>query len=257
MLNRAVALKRLRPGVLDAPGAVERFLREARSAANLRHTHIVPVFDSGQVDGEPYLVSALVDGRDLADELADRRPGFRKVAESVGTLADALEHAHQAGVIHRDVKPSNVLLDRSSQVYLTDFGLAESDGANATLTIDSQVIGTPAYMAPEQARGEKAIVDVRTDVYGLGVILYELLTGCRPYMGSDQMVLVRIQEEDPRAPRRLDAAIPADLETVCLKAMARKAGRRYSNAAGLAADSRRYLRGEPVLARPLGQIAIV
>ena len=123
-----------------------------------------------------------------------------------------------------------------------------------TLTIDGQVIGTPAYMAPEQARGEKAIVDVRTDVYGLGVILYELLTGSRPFVGSDQMVLVRIQAEDPRAPRGLDAAIPADLETVCLKAMAKEPGRRYASAADLAADLRRYLRGEPVLARPVGRL---
>jgi tetratricopeptide (TPR) repeat protein/tRNA A-37 threonylcarbamoyl transferase component Bud32 len=253
-LNRAVALKRLRTGVLDAPKAVERFHREAQSAAGLRHPHIVPVFDSGQVDGEPYLVSALVEGRDLADELADRRPGFRMAAEWVAALAEALEHAHRSGVIHRDVKPSNVLIDRNGQVYLTDFGLAKSDGANATLTIDGRVIGTPAYMAPEQARGEKAIVDVRADVYGLGVIFYELLTGSRPFVGSEQMVLARIQVEDPRAPRGLDAAIPADLETVCLKAMAKEPGRRYASAAGLAADLRRYLRGEPVLARPLGRM---
>jgi eukaryotic-like serine/threonine-protein kinase len=253
-LNRAVALKRLRVGVLEAPGAIERFLREARSAAGLRHPHIVPVFDSGQVDGEPYLVSALVEGRDLAGELANRRPGFRKAAEWVAALALALEHAHRSGVIHRDVKPSNVLIDRNGQVYLADFGLAKILGANATLSIDGQVIGTPAYMAPEQARGEKAIVDVRTDVYGLGVILYELLTGSRPFVGSDQMVLVRIQVEDPRPPRGLDAAIARDLETVCLKAMAKEPGRRYSSAADLAADLSRYLRGEPVLARPVGRL---
>jgi tetratricopeptide (TPR) repeat protein len=252
-LNRAVALKRPRAGVLEAPGAVERFVREAQSAAALRHPHIVPVFDSGQSGGEPYLVSALVEGRDLAGELADRRPGYRKAAEWVAALAEALEHAHRSGVIHRDVKPSNVLIDRNSQVYLTDFGLAKSLGANATLTIDGRVIGTPAYMAPEQAQGEKTVVDARADVYGLGVIFYELLSGCRPFVGSDQMVLVRIQLEDPRPPRGLDAAIPPDLETVCLKAMAKEPGRRYSSAADFAADLRRHLRGEPVLARPVGR----
>ncbi len=153
-LKRAVALKRPRPGAIAGREAVERFLREARNAAALRHPHIVPVHDAGQVDGVAYLVSHLVEGRNLAEELAARRPSFRQAAEWVASLAEALEHAHSLGVIHRDVKPSNVLLDAEDRVYLTDFGLAKSDSNEVTLTIDGQLIGTPAYMAPEQARGE-------------------------------------------------------------------------------------------------------
>jgi tetratricopeptide (TPR) repeat protein/tRNA A-37 threonylcarbamoyl transferase component Bud32 len=256
-LNRAVALKRLRPGLLDAPGVVRRFLREARSAAALVHLHIVPVFDSGEFDGEPYLVTPLVDGCNLAEKVATDRPSVRQAAEWVATLADALGHAHRCGVIHRDVKPSNVLLDRHGTVYLSDFGLARSEAAKASLTIDGQVMGTPAYMAPEQARGEQAKIDNRTDIYSLGVILYQLLTGTRPFVGADAMVLLRIQVEDPKPPRLLDAAIPPDLETVCLKAMAKEPGRRYATAADFAADLRRYLQGEPVLARPEGRIRMI
>ena len=253
-LDRAVALKRPRCGVLDRPEAVERFLREARSTATLRHPHIVPVFDAGQFEGVPYLVSALVDGRNLAHELADRRPGFRQSAEWVAALADALQHAHEQGIIHRDVKPSNVLIDREGQVYLTDFGLAKSNTALATLTIDGQMLGTPAYMAPEQTDESNAKVDARTDIYSLGVVLYELLTGARPFQGSERMLLLRIQDEEPTPPRRLDDAVPRDLETICMKAMAKVPGHRYPDAASFAADLRRYLRGEPVCARPLGPV---
>jgi hypothetical protein len=141
-LHRAVALKRPRTGAMATPAGIERFLREARNASALRHPHIVPVYDAGQTDGEPYLVAALVEGPNLADELAAGRPGFRRSVEWVAALADALAHAHALGVIHRDVKPSNVLIDRDDRVHLTDFGLAKCDGG-ATLTIDGQMIGTP------------------------------------------------------------------------------------------------------------------
>ncbi len=226
LLGRTVALKRLRPGRLDAPGAVERFLREARSAAVLEHPHLVPVYDAGRIGEEPYLVTALIEGRNLADELAGHRPDFRRSARWVAELADALEHAHQKGVVHRDIKPSNILIDRDDRAHLADFGLARDPSAEATLSLDGSAVGTPAYMAPEQARGERGAVGARTDVYGLGVVLYELLTGSRPFQGTARMLLLRIQEEEPRRPRELDESIPLDLETVCLKAMAKEpAGR--------------------------------
>ena len=236
---------------LDVPGAIERFLREARSTATLRHPQIVPVFDAGQFEGSPYLVSALVEGRNLARELADRRPGFRQSAEWVAALAEALEHAHEQGVIHRDVKPSNVLIDREGRVYLTDFGLAKCNTGEATLTIDGQVLGTPAYMAPEQARGiERA--GRRAD--------RRLQPGGRPLRVADRRPPVPGERADaaapdpgggPDPPRRLDDAVPRDLETICLKAMAKAPGHRYPDAASFAADLRRYLRGEPVR-RPAG-----
>jgi serine/threonine protein kinase len=253
-LNRAVAVKRPRPGALSAPGAVDRFLREARSAGVLRHPNIVPVYDAGEIDGQPYLVSALVEGRNLADELAAGRPESRLAAAWVAALAGALEHAHRAGVIHRDVKPSNILIERDHQVFLTDFGLARSDTGAASLSVDGQLIGTPAYMAPEQTRGESGVIDARTDVYSLGVVLYELLTGVRPFQGSERMLLIRIRDEEPLSPRRLDDTIPRDLETVCLKAIAKLPGHRYPDAASFAADLLRYVRGEPVLARRAGPL---
>jgi serine/threonine-protein kinase len=192
-LRRTVALKRPRPGAVETPEAVERFLREARAAAGLRHPGIVPIHDAGQADGEVYLVSDLIEGRNLADELVVRRPGVRQSAGWIADLAEALEHAHSLGLIHRDVKPSNVLIDAEDRVYLTDFGLARNDAGDATLTTDGQLVGTPAYMAPEQAEGGPRSVDARTDVYGLGVILYELLTGSRPFAGAGAMLLARIR----------------------------------------------------------------
>ena len=250
-VGREVALKRPRPGWRAFPDAADRFVREARGAANLRHPHIVPVYDAGEVDGEPYLISALVEGKNLADLLASGRPGFRQAAEWIASLADALEHAHQRGVIHRDVKPSNILIDPRRQALLTDFGLAKLADLRGLPSLDGQLIGTPAYMAPEQTRGEKETIDARTDIYSLGVVMYVVLTGVRPFQGSERMLLVRIQEEEPTAPRRLDNTIPRDLETICLKCLRKVPSERYSSASALSQDLSRYLAGQPIRARPV------
>jgi WD40 repeat protein len=254
-LDRVVALKLPRAGEVPDGERLERFLREARSAAQLRHPAIVPIHEVGQHDGVPYLVSEFVEGVTLADALTSRRYDFREAAELIARLADALEYAHGQGVVHRDVKPSNVLLAEDGTAFLTDFGLAKRDASEATMTVAGAVLGTPAYMSPEQARGESHRVDGRADVYSLGVMLYQLLTGELPFRGNTRMLLYQVLHDEPRPPRKLNDHIPRDLETVCLKAMAKEPGRRYAKAGELADDLRRWLKGEAVKARPEGSAA--
>ena len=167
-------------------------------------------------------------------------------------MADALQYAHEQGVIHRDIKPSNILLDDAGRPHLMDFGLAKRDAGEVTMTIEGQVLGTPAYMSPEQARGDAHKVDGRSDVYSLGVILYKLLTGELPFRGSQRMLLHQVLHDEPRPPRRLSERIPRDLETVCLRAMAKEPARRYATAAALAEDLRRHESGKPIRARRVG-----
>jgi serine/threonine protein kinase len=249
-LGRTVALKMLRASHLAGPEETDRFLREARSFAQLKHPGIVTLYEIGHEQGEYYLVEEYVEGITLAARVAREPIPLRESAGLLAGVCEALEYAHRQGVIHRDIKPSNILLDSEGRPHLTDFGLAKCESEEKPVTRSGDILGTPAYMSPEQARGESHRVDARTDVYSLGVILYELLTRERPFQGNGRLLILQVLEDEPRPPRQLGEKIPRDLETICLKAMAKAPSRRYATAREMGEDLRRWLSGEPIHARP-------
>lgn len=279
-LNRLVALKLISAGALATREQVERFKAEAEAAASLTHPNIVPIHEIGEHQGQHYFSMGLIEGPNLRDALVASRRGLegapgdvrgptseirsgrvpiaggfepREAAQFLATIARAVHYAHQRGVLHRDIKPSNILVDAHGEPHLTDFGLAKLAQKDSTLTHTHAVLGTPAYMSPEQARGHTKEVTTAADVYGLGAVLYEALTGTPPFAGGTSIETIRqVLEQEPRRPSMFNRAVDRDLETICLRCLEKDPGRRYSSAAGLAADLENWLRHEPITARRIG-----
>jgi eukaryotic-like serine/threonine-protein kinase len=248
-LNRLVALKMILAGDQATPEQLIRFGVEAETVARLAHPNIVQIFEVGSIAGKPYLALEYLSGGSLAEKLAGKPLPPREAAALVEVLARAIQHAHEQGVIHRDLKPPNVLLTHDGDPKVADFGLARLQRIDLPLTRTGTVAGTPSYMAPEQVRGRSAEVSPAVDVYALGAVLYECLTGRPPFFGESHEVLLQVTTQDPVPPSRLVAGIPRDLETVCLKALEKAPTSRYGSALALAQDCAAFLRGAPVTAR--------
>ena len=253
-LNRIVALKML-TGYYGPP-ELKRFFAEAETAAGLHHAHIVHIYDVGEHEGAPFFAMEFVEGGSLADHLRGGILPAREIAQLLIPVARALDFAHKNGVVHRDMKPGNILIDSQGVPKVTDFGIAKRLTASSVLTLSGAVIGTPVYMAPEQARGTSRDVGAAADIYSLGAILYEMLAGRPPFLPeeSDTAIMVRVATEDPVSPAWHRPGIPRDLETICLKCLAKEPAQRYPTAAAFADDLQRFLDDQPILSRRVSRI---
>lgn len=254
-LGRTVALKVIGTGALATPDLVRRFEAEARAAAALDHPNIVPIFEVGEYEGQHYFTMACIEGQSLAQILADpaRRPSAAMAARWIAQLARAVHHAHQRGVLHRDLKPSNILVDGEGQLHLTDFGLAKLLDGDGSLTRTLAVLGTPTYMSPEQASGRSQFLTTATDVYGLGAVFYESLTGHPPFNAGTPVAILRlVLDQEPKRPSHWVPGLNRDLEAICLKCLEKDPSRRYASAIALAEELDRWQRHEPLEVRPSG-----
>ena len=254
-LNRTVALKVISLGQWASKAHLKRFRREAEAAASLDHPCIVPIYEVGERDGSCYFSMKFVEGGQL-DEVVRRAPmSIRQAAKLIAKVARTVHYAHQHGILHRDIKPGNILLDQNGEPLLTDFGLARLLDTESTVTRTMEVLGTPSYMAPEQAVGSNSVVSSVTDVYGLGAVFYQLLTGQPPFAGGTTYETIKLLlDTEPRQPRLLNPKIDRDLSTICLKCLEKDSKRRYSSALALAEDLERWLKHEPIQARHTGVI---
>jgi serine/threonine protein kinase len=255
-LNRTVALKVISLGQWASRAHVKRFRREAEAAASLDHPSIVPIHEVGERDGSCYFSMQFIDGGQL-DEVVRRTPmSMRQAAELIAKIARTVHYAHEHGILHRDIKPGNILLDSKGEPHLTDFGLARLLDAQSSVTRTVEVMGTPSYMAPEQASGKNAELTSATDVYGLGAVLYQLLTGHPPFAGGTTYETIKLLlDTDPRPPRSLNRKIDRELSTICLKCLEKDPKRRYSSTLALAEDLEHWLKHEPIAARRTGPLA--
>jgi WD40 repeat protein/tRNA A-37 threonylcarbamoyl transferase component Bud32 len=251
--GRLVALKLIRAERLISESDVQRFRNEAEAAAQLDHPHIVSVYEVGARPGHFYFSMKLIEGGGLDEQLERFRDDPHGAARLVAQVARAVHHAHQRGILHRDLKPSNILLDGEGQPHVSDFGLSKRIESDGSLTQTGDIVGTPQYMAPEQASGRKGVVTTATDVYGLGAVLYALLTGRAPFQGETLLeTLEQVREREPEPPRRINPRVDRDLETICLKCLEKDPGQRYGSAEALAEELESWLRGEPIQARRIG-----
>src|SRR5438094_1285232 len=252
-LNRTVALKVIGLGQWATEAHVKRFRLEAEAAASLNHRCIVPIHEVGERDGCCYFSMNFVEGGQLDQVVRDTPMSTRQAAELIAKVARTVQHAHEHGILHRDIKPGNILLDQKGEPHLTDFGLARLVETESTVTRTKEVLGTPSYMAPEQAVGETTKLTSATDVYGLGAVLYQLLTGQPPFAGGTTYETIRLLlEREPRPPRSLNPKIDRDLSAICLKCLEKDPKRRYSSALALAEDLEHWLTHEPIEAKRSG-----